>query len=383
MKLLIFCPYYPPHIGGLESHADEFNKHLSAKGASITVFTPRLPIDAPEEETKHSNVQVIRFPAFEIIYNYPIPKFWNPKFWRLFIPLFKKKYDIVISRTRFFNTSLWALLYAKLTRTKWVHIEHGSDYVKLDSKWKSTIAKWYDHIFGRLVLRWSDMNIANSQASAKFVQLFCHDKVCEVIYRGVDIEKILATKPDVSIRQRYPDKTIIAYLGRLIDGKGVQDVIRAVGQMENDTIVFFIVGEGGYRMTLEKLTQKLGIEDKVVFWGHKNIDEAIAILKTADICINPSYTEGLPTSVIEAALCQKAIIATNVGGTPEIIEDDKSGFLIPPKDIATLIAKIDTLEAAQQLRHEFGQAAFRSVHDKFNWNCSSARYWDLFHKDSN
>jgi len=118
MKIFIFCPYYPPHIGGLESHADEFNKYLSQSGIDITVFTPKLPTDAPESEIKYNNVKIIRFPAFEIISNYPLPKFWSLKFWSLFLGLFKQKFNIVISRTRFFNTSFLALFYAKIKNVR-------------------------------------------------------------------------------------------------------------------------------------------------------------------------------------------------------------------------------------------------------------------------
>src|SRR3989339_611359 len=122
MKLLIFCSYYPPHTGGLESHADEFNKYLSQRGIDITVFTPKLPKNSPESEILYNNVKIIRFPAFEIISNYPLPKFWSLKFWSLFLRLFNQKFDITISRTRFFNTSLLTLIYAKIKKVRWIHI---------------------------------------------------------------------------------------------------------------------------------------------------------------------------------------------------------------------------------------------------------------------
>ena len=190
MKILIFCPYYPPHIGGVETHANEFNKYLSRHGIGIIVFTPRLPKNALEKELKYEEVKIIRFPAFEVIPNYPLPKFWKLKFWKLFCGLFKEKFDITISRTRFFNTSLLALIYAKFKKTKWIHIEHGSDFVSLYNPLFSKIAKIYDYTLGRLILKSSDKNIANSMASARFCQKIIPQKYCEVVYRGVEIEKI-------------------------------------------------------------------------------------------------------------------------------------------------------------------------------------------------
>ena len=213
MKILIFSPYYPPHVGGLESHADEFNKYLSKKIEKIVVFTPRLPITAKKCEVKFDNVEIVRFPAFEIIHNYPLPKFWSIKFWKLFLSLFKKDFDIIISRTRFFNTSILALIYAKIRNIKWIHIEHGSDFVKLDSKFKSYTAKIYDYTFGKLILNFSNKNIANSQASAKFCKKLSPKKDCAVIYRGVEIEKIENISPNIELRDKYKEKVIITFLG--------------------------------------------------------------------------------------------------------------------------------------------------------------------------
>ncbi|MDP1884111.1 MAG: glycosyltransferase family 4 protein [Candidatus Moranbacteria bacterium] len=378
MKLLIFSPYYPPHIGGLETHADEFNKHLSAKNVSITVFTTRLPAGSPERETMHGRVTILRFPAFEIIPNYPLPKFWQSGFWKLFLPLFNEKFDLVISRTRFFNASILALLYAKTKRTKWIHIEHGSDFVQLSNKFNSSVAKIYDWTLGRLVLKLSDKNIANSAASAGFCKRLSR-RDCAVIYRGVEIEKIDGLPPTTEIREKYPNRTIITFLGRLIDGKGVADLIQAVAELEGNYLLF-IIGDGPQKRNLEKLAEKLGISDKIIFWGHKNQAEAVGLLKISDIFVNPSYTEGLPTSVIEAALCEKAIIATNVGGTPEIITDSESGYLIDPKNTDLLKGRLELLLDNPDLRENFGKKARRAVYEKFNWDRSIGKYLEIFKK---
>lgn len=402
MKLLIFCPYYPPHIGGLESHADEFNKYLSQKGMDITVFTPHLPESSPEKEIKYNGVKIIRFPAFEIINNYPLPKFWRPRFWQLFLGLFKEKFDIVVSRTRFFNTSLLTLVYAKIKKVyphtknlllrnrnnsidnfgvgaRWIHIEHGSDFVKLTNKFYSAAAKLYDCTFGKIILKFCDKLVANSKASADFCRKLAPKKHCAVIYRGVEIEKIKNTAPDLQLKNKYKDKFIISFIGRLISGKGVSDLISALENISYD-FVLFVIGGGPERKNLEALAKKLNLQNKIIFFGYQKFEDAISIIKISDAVVNPSYTEGLPTSVIEAALCRKAIVATNVGGTPEIITDNKNGFLIEPKNIGLLKEKLEVLANDKLLREKFGASARDQAVNKFNWEKSTEEYLKIFNE---
>jgi glycosyltransferase involved in cell wall biosynthesis len=372
-KIIIFSPYYPPHIGGLESHADEFNKYLSPHIKRIVVFTPHLPQDTPQKELKYGNVEIIRFPAFEIIPNYPVPKFWLLKFWKLFLDLFKNDYDLVISRTRFFLTSLLALIFAKTKRRKWIHIEHGSDFVRLNNYWKSNIAKIYDHTLGCLTIRMADQVIANSQASAIFCQKLCQRKI-NIIHRGVEIKQIERINP----KNLKSSKIKICYLGRLIDGKGVKDLLAAIFEIKFQNWELHIIGDGPQRNFLEKLSYKFKIDKKTHFWGYQKFESAISILKACDIIVNPSYTEGLPTSIIEAALCQKAIIATDVGGTREIITNKKSGFLIAPKNEKVLKEKLTLLVENEDLRNRFGKNSFNEAKNKFSWNSNILKYLDIF-----
>ena len=105
------------------------------------------------------------------------------------VKIFHQNPDIIVSRTRFFLTSLLALLYVKIKKKKLIHIEHGSDYVQLSSQFKTNIAKIYDWTFGLLVFRFSNQNIAISQAVKKFILKF-DQRSMPVIYRGLETKEI-------------------------------------------------------------------------------------------------------------------------------------------------------------------------------------------------
>lgn len=379
-KLLVFCPYYPPHVGGLESHADEFNKHLSRKGYRITVFTPRLPESASEHETKYNDVEIIRFPAFELIPNWFLPKFWDIKYWTLRQEIYKNNFDVIISRTRFFFTSVMAMHYAKKKNTKWVHIEHGSDYVQLSNKLNSLFARVFDHTFGKLVLKNANDVVANSNASARFCQKIYSKRSYDVIYRGVEIEEIERVPTDKKISTKYKDVLKIIFTGRLIDGKGVADLLRAVSRLSFDKWALFVVGDGPQKKELEDLAKTLHIGNKVVFFGQKTKEDLIGILRASDIMINPSYTEGLPTSVIEAAICGKVIIATDVGGTNEIFENSENA-LIPPRSPSVITEKIEYFASNEKERRVFGAKVSKEIKEKFGWSSSIDKYLKILNKN--
>jgi glycosyltransferase involved in cell wall biosynthesis len=374
MKLLVFCSYYPPHIGGSESHADEFNKYLSREGIGIVVFTPRLPLEALENEIRHNNVKIIRFPAFEIIPNYPLPKFWSVKFWKLFFSLFRQDFNIIISRTRFFSTSLLALIYAKIKRTKWIHVEHGSDFVQLSSKFKTGIAKIYDYTFGRLILKLSDRNISISKAVKKFITKF-DKRESPVIYRGLDLERIDKVEPDHELKEKYKDKTIISFVGRLYKWKGVENSIKAIKNLPpeiKNNVVFIIAGDGEDIYSLKMLASK---DKNIVFLGHTTTEKAISLLKISSIYLHSAYSGGgLSTSLLEAMYCGCVVIATPNEGADEVIEDNTNGLLIERSDAKIISEKIKQLINNSSDIKKLGNAAKIKIENNFTWKKSILQY---------
>jgi glycosyltransferase involved in cell wall biosynthesis len=378
LNITVFSPLYPPHIGGLENHAQQFNRVMAAEGHRITVFTPLVTPQTAQSETDGDNILVLRFPSFEIIPNYPVPKIWRPAFWILLKKSLSPQPDIIISRTRFFLTSPLALVVSKLLRIPWLHIEHGSDHVHLNNPFAQMIAYLYDHVFGRLVFLTADALVANSKASAAFVKKFVPRRQVTVIYRGVDTEAINKIPPAnlASIFNLQSSSTVIIYRGRLIEGKGVHILLQALSEIKDLPLHCLIVGDGPQAKNLKKQAQDLNLADIVTFTGALPWETSIAMLKAADIAVNPSFNEGLPTSIIESVFCKKAIIASDVGGTNEVISSDIA-ILIKPNHPQRLAHQIHHLINNTNLRISLGNNAYNKSCQKFTWKQAIPKYLSL------
>lgn len=372
MKILNFCPYYPPHIGGLEKHAIELHNKFVEKNIHVTVFTPNIPM-GKDDITDENGVLVIRYPAFEIVHNFPFPKLWSLKFWKMFYSLFRKDFDIIFSITMFFHSSLLALIYVKIKRKKWIHIEHASDYTKSSSFVISTAARLYTDIFGRITLFFSDLNITPSQSAAKFTANFTK-KPSTVIYRGMPFDEIEKIDPNTALKEKMGNKKIVLYVGRLISGKGIIDLVESIAKISFDNFVLLVIGDGPEEKRLKELAKKLKIENKIIFLGAKTFNEVLEIMKVSEIFVNPSYNEGLPTTVLEAGTCGCAIVATDVGGTREIITHNVSGILIEPRKIKEMSRSIERLLENDSERKSFANSAKQEIFGRFNWEKSVGSY---------
>ncbi len=351
------------------------NTYLKKKDIDITVFTPKLPANAPEKEILHSNVKIIRFPAFEIIPNYPVPKFWSITFWKLFNGLFKDSFDTVISRTRFFLTSLLAFFFSKIKNIKWIHIEHGSDFVQLSSKFNSFVAKLYDYTFGKLVFKYSDINISISKTVQKFVHRF-DNRHSPVVYRGLNFTSLDAIPKDIVIREQYSNKIIITFVGRLYKWKGVENSIKAIKRLPahlKKKIIFLIIGYGEDFEYLKDLSKT---EVCIKMIGSVSHKKAIGLLKASDIYIHSAHPGGgLSTSLLEAMYCKNAIIATKNEGANEIIHD-KNGIIIDSSDeclINESLLKLINDNKYLLLSRE----SVKTITNKINWNTSINEYLKL------
>lgn len=379
MRLLVFSPFFPPHVGGLEGYVRDLNDELIHLELveSITVLAPRLPPAGLAFEQRAPGYRVVRHPAFELIPNFPCPSLWRPAFWKAASAALRPgDHDVVVSHTRFFLSSVAALAYARLTGIPLIHVEHGSDFVHLGSAVHRRAALAYDLTLGRLVLRGAHAVVAISQAAATFVQRLA-GREAQVIYRGIDHERYERVQSSVELLALAGGRPVVTFIGRLIDGKGVADLIEAFAGLQQSDALLCVVGDGPRRADLEALGRQHGLGDRCVFLGYREEADALALIRASDIVVNPSFTEGLPTSVLEAALLGRAILASDVGGTPEVVSDGESALLVAAGDVEALRAGLSTLLSDPQMRASLGANAHSGAVRRFDRSVSAHRFAEL------
>jgi glycosyltransferase involved in cell wall biosynthesis len=189
-----------------------------------------------------------------------------------------------------------------------------------------------------------------------------------LIYNGVDLDRYDEQEPCCTLRDEYgmePGSQIVGVVARLEPEKGHPtlleawvDVLRAVPDA-----YLLVVGEGSQRDALERLAGELRIAHRVVFTGRR--DDVPAVTAALDVAVLPSYREAQGLSVLEAMALSRPVVASAVGGIPEMIDDGATGLLVPPHDPAALAAAIKRLLTDHPLADALAKAGHDAVHERF------------------
>lgn len=364
MEIIVFASYYYPHVGGYEKNIHELAKRLVSRGHHVMVIT--CDTENADALEFYEGVLINRVSCWNILgKTFPIPK---PTLWFLLEMLwpYENYYDVVITQTRFFPLSFIGMLFAKIRKLPLVHVERGTCHVVTTNKFVALVNKVYDHTIGELLIKYASYNVGVSQAACEFIEhLKGKHVVC--IYNGIKM-------PNNTIVTTISNIKRIVYCGRLIYAKGVQDLIEAFNKCckSIDGLRLIIIGDGNYKKTLVELADK---KRNIQFIGEVSQNKVLDILSSCHIFVNPSYSEGLPTSVIEACSVGLPVIATDVGGTNEIIINDESGVLVKPHDVEQLSDSLFKLLMNENKCLYLGNNARRIVEKKFNWD-SITHQWE-------
>jgi glycosyltransferase involved in cell wall biosynthesis len=250
--------------------------------------------------------------------------------------------------------------------------------------WRVRLYEWLD----RRHLRYMDHVVCVSQGQAERVRRWCKvpPERMSVIYNSARWEALACvdrTAARARLLELFPCDNLPSYLvvgaGRLSPEKGFTLLISATEKLLQSgvrDIGVVIFGDGRLRATLEEQIRRSHLAKQVILAGFRT--DLDRLLPGADVVVLPSFTEGMPNVALEASAAGVPVVATAVGGTPEVIADGETGYLVPPGDAEAIALRVAELLCHSSLREQMGESARRRMQELFSFTAQAEAYRRLF-----
>lgn len=355
MKILHFIDSL--RIGGSENQTVEVAKRQSASGHAVTIGCIRLEGPFAADLAAHK-IRCIEFRALGGLFSFSGLR----QMLRLFWFIRQQRFDVVHAHDVYSN--LMAVPPAWLARTGCI----------LSSR--RDLGRWSFHTpRNRRILRYcqmlSDHVIANSEGVKRYLidqDGFNKSKIV-VVRNAVDLSRFDdANLEPAKIESTAASDFLVAVVANMHGPtKGHEYLIQAAEKIcpSNPQIRFVLVGDGELRPKLESEIRARNLEGHFIFLGQRR--DIANILKSVQCGLLPSLSEGLPNSVLEYMAAGLPVIATNVGGIPELIEDGSNGLLIAPADAQQLAHAIEYMYRNQSIARQMGNRAKELAGSRFGF----------------
>jgi glycosyltransferase involved in cell wall biosynthesis len=270
--------------------------------------------------------------------------------------------DLIHAHNLFFRTTEAAALLRTVFRVPLVttlhlgKLEHGGWPLR-------ALTRAYEATLGWFIVQRSDHIIAVSQAVAEHARrLGRGGNSVTMIPNGVDTDLFC---PD---GHRQGMGQTVLFVGRLVPNKGPRTLLQAVPEVleRHPSAQFLLVGDGPLRASLQKQSRQLGVEAAVHFLGIRH--DVPQLMRQAALFVRPSSLEGMPLTVLEAMASGLPVVATPVGGTPELVRDEVNGYLFPVGDSKALAEAINRSLDNPAKAQEMGRQGRSWVEDRYTWD---------------
>ena len=361
MRVVMLSNSFPPEIGGIQEHVSNLAQTLARQGHQLKVVTVRRNKSERVRDT-FAGLDVTRVPQLNL------PKTLTTQYLAsttaLLIAMRLRGQADVVHYHTFWPDAFTAFVVNKFVPT--VYTAHESRFLLMAEQPKSR--RWL-----KLALRPFQGILAPSTELLEVTrQLGVSSEKSAFIANAVDAGKFRPGVTGETVRARYGvplDHCLILCPRRLVPKNGLEFLIESLPSIRRrfSDVSVLIAGDGPERERLEARVRELGLHESVIFAGNQDNDDLPEFYAAADIVAIPSLKEATSIAGLEAMASACAVVATNVGGLPEIIEDGVSGLLVPPRDPEALALAIMRLIETPELRKQLGLAARALVEQKFTW----------------
>lgn len=359
-------------IGGAENFARDFVKFLKDRKVEVRVLTTRKNF-FKKKRSFSENIKIVEFYTPEIRFLGTIIYYISLSLYLIF---HSKDFDVIQS---FFlkHSSFVSILIGKFLRKKvFCRMECSGKFGDIESLKKLPFSKIFLKVF-----KMADGIIVLSKEMQKELELhkFKKEKLF-LIPNAVDINKFKPHKEKEKLREKfgYCGKKIIIFIGRLTEQKGVKYLIESFEKLEIKEKYLIILGDGELKETLKNMVFSLGIDDKVLFAGRKK--NVLPYLQIADIFVLPSFSEGLPISLLEAMACGLPVIVSKVGGNVDVVEDKINGYLVEPKNVWKLKSAMEDLLKKEKELELMRKRNREKIVKNYSFGVIVEKYLNLYNK---
>ena len=240
-------------------------------------------------------------------------------------------------------------------------------------------------LISKILNHTSQVVAVGNELARRALQLQTADRNIRVIYNGVDSEMFCAEGIDRElIRQKTglkPENRVILFVGRLVEGKGVYELIEVFAQICNkfhDTVLA-LVGSGPEKGALGDLAVKKGLGGRILLPGPAPQEDLVYWYAACEAFVLLSRHEGVPNVIAEAMCCGRPVVATRVGGVPELVENTRSGFLVKPGRIGEAAEALEKLLADPAAGREMGKLGREIIKNRpLEWKDCASAYLEIF-----
>ncbi|MFX1256316.1 MAG: glycosyltransferase [Promethearchaeota archaeon] len=357
------------------------------KRCKVSLFTPRDLIRGflKIHYNKFKNVKILKYsiinPPF-LSSEWPIPV--SPIFIIRMLKLLKKN-DIIHMWVPFYiGNSLLAILKKLFFPSKKL-------YLTMDTfpgisfrmgKIKDILFRLYYNTLGKIVFSAADKIILYGTSMIKFAfQAGILKNKIKIIPSGVNV-KVKSKEKDIKKEFKIKkEDLIVLFVGLINERKGVDIFIKTAYKLKNQNIIFFIVGDGPKRKDYEKLVEKYGLKDKVIFTGFRK--DIHNFYNEADLFFLPSRGEGLAGVIMESFVHEVPVVSSDIAGTRDLIKNNENGFLCKSENISCFSKKIEILLKDKSLRKKFIDKSKEIIETRYNWKVIIEKILRLYSNPTN